>query len=463
MRRSQRSKPDVSFEALESQLVWRASHTVPRHLFGVISDSNTASLLADSLAIGIAGARSPFRDPLLNVVRSWGASGTCRILASEARLPAPSSAFMNAFQMHCLEYDAVHEAAVAHVATAPVAALLAEIDQADAPVPGDKLLTALVVGIEVAATLGVAARSKIAFFRPATTGVFGAAAAVASIRGYDEHMVRQTFGYALSSAAGTMQAHEEGMPTLPIQLASAARAGIVAADLAASGIPTIAHGISGKFGYLAMFESEVRVDKDMLEGIALPWKVGEMSLKPFPSGRATHGGIEATLEARSRGVNAKTLESAVLHAPPLIDQLVNRPAKPDMNVNYARLSFPYVAAVALQDGGVTLADFSPERMAREDTRILAERIRIVVDDNPDPAAFTPQRLSVTCNDGSEHIIAVEHLLGSPVHRMRRDQHKQKIAECLEGVDVDAEQLLAAVGELVNSADSKQLLQPSLYQ
>ena len=445
-------------EPLQADLVSLVCDTSPADIPGAALES-AQTVLSDSIAIGLAGRNSPFRDALLATVIPWGSGGNCRVLAGKNRLPAASAAFMNAFQMHCLEYDAVHERAVAHVATSPLAVLLAEVDSSDGPVSGADFLTALVVGIEVAATLGVAADAPLAFFRPATTGVFGAAAAIASLRGFDDQMTHRAFGYALAQASGTMQAHEEGMPTLPIQMAAAARSGLIAADLAETGIPTVNHAVDGRFGYLSLFESNISTH-GLADRLASPWRVTELSLKPFPSGRATHGGLEAMLAMRIRGLSAESLASAELLAPPLINQLVNRPARPDMNANYARLCFPYVAALALKEGRVPLSAFSPERFTEQETLLLADRIRVRSNDTGDPSCFTPQELTAVCQDGRRLQITVEHLLGSPQHPMTVEAREEKITECLQSAGGDGAKtkgLLSLTEDLWRCQDSRVLL------
>lgn len=399
--------------------------------FATLTDGASAAcatFLLDCLAIGVAGKRSPFRDPLLSVVRQWGEGSDARVLGDSIRLPATAAAFMNTFQMHCLEFDAVHEPAVAHVMTAVSAAALAEAERCGG-VDGERFTTALTVGVEVAATLGLAAAAPLTFFRPATTGVFGAMAAVASLRGFDGETVRNGFGYALSQTGGTMQAHEEGKPTLPMQLAAAARAGMIAADLAQTGIPAPEESIQGKHGYLALFEAASNVD-GLTEQVGQQWRVTELAHKPFPSGRATHGGVEAVLSLRAQGATAANVERLVLQAPPLIHQLVIRPATPDMNVNYARLCFPYVGAVALRQGTLGLGDFDEHALRDAGTLALANCFVAEVTDSADPAAFTPQTLTAELNDGRRLEIRIEHLLGSVDHPLSADQIRDKVRACV---------------------------------
>ena len=252
-------------------------------------------------------------------------------------VPPATAAFVNAFQMHCLEFDCVHEGAVAHAMTAVTAAVLAETDRV--PVDGRRLILAVAVGVEVAVALGVAARAPLRFFRPATVGVFGAAVAVGVLRGFDGAAVRRCFGHALGHAAGTMQAHEEGKPTLAVQLGAAARAGVVAADLAGAGVPAPSQALEGRHGYFRLFETAFDT-ADAAPQAGRAWRVTELSHKPYPSGRATHGGIEAVLRLRAVGVTPDNLAEVTLAAPPLIHQLVVRPAFAGMDASYARLCFP---------------------------------------------------------------------------------------------------------------------------
>jgi len=414
----------------------------------------TANFLLDCLAIGIAGRHAKFRDELLNVALTWGAGEESRLYGDTRRVPAATAAYINAFQMHCLEFDCVHEPAVAHVMTAPVAAALAECERGAQQIRGRQLLTALAVGVEVASVLGLAATTSLKFFRPATTGVFGAAATVACLRGFNRDQVLEAFGYALAQTAGTMQAHEEGKPTLAIQLAAAARAGLVAADLAATGIPAPVNSIDGTFGYLNLFETETSV-QGLCDSLGEKWRVHELSYKPYPSGRATHAGIDLILRLREQGLTADNVDQLTLKAPPLIHQLVIRPAMPGMNVNYARLCFPYVGAVALCKGSVSITDFDDDALRDPEVLAVAERIHAEVSPVTDPAAFGPQRASARLNDGSEMQAEIAFLPGSPEKPLNDDERLSKVHACcgpVAGPLIDAAQRLAQVDDVRSEID-----------
>ncbi len=449
-------------EAARGNLIERLTALAVDTTFGDLPPAAvdaTQTFLLDSLAVGVAGRTGPWREEVLATALAWGAGGSARILGDALAVPPATAAFVNAWQMHCLEFDCVHEGAVAHVLSAVVPAALAQCDQS--AVDGQRLLLALAIGVEVAALLGVAANAPLRFFRPATVGAFGAAVAVGVLRGFDARAIGRCFGHALGQVAGTMQAHEEGKPTLPVQLGAAARAGLVAADLAQAGVPAPEDALEGRYGYLNLFEASADA-QGVARQIGDPWRVTELSHKPYPSGRATHGGIEATLHLRAEGVTADNLRSIRLRAPPLIHQLVIRPAHAGMNANYARLCFPYVGAVALDCGHVGLEHFSEQALNQPTSLALAKRFTASVNDVADPAAFVPQALSAELIDGRNVTVRVDELLGSPAHPLTQAQQAAKVGTCLTAVFADAsraQRLMAAVGGLPQATDARTLLDP----
>ena len=255
-----------------------------------------------------------------------GQGGEARLIGSAERLPAAAAAFVNGYRVHALEWDAVHEPAVVHAMSVVTAALGAAIDR-QGGVSEDAAMAALAVGVEVAAGLGDAATSPLKFFRPATAGVMGAALAVARIDGAP---LLPALGLAHASIAGTMQAHVEASLALPFQIANAARAAIVASDLAKAGFPAPADVLDGPFGYFKLID-----DGDsaaLVADLGQRWRIAELSVKPFPSGRASHAALGVLADYAGQDVIAVELA-----CPPLIKRLVGRVMRADMAPSWARL------------------------------------------------------------------------------------------------------------------------------
>ena len=376
-------------------------------------------LLADTLAGGAAGAASPEALNLLLAVRGWGAGDEARTLSAN-KLPASSAAFFNGFAFHCLEWDAVHEPAVVHALSAVTAALLAASDRA-AGSESDDFLIALAVGVDIASGLGLSATGPMQFFRPATAGVIGAALAVARLEGLSHDQMADVLGLAYSFAGGTMQAHVEASIALPLQIGRAAQAAVQAVDLVKAGLSGPHDVLEGPFGYSKLFEP---LDlSSYAASLGTVWRISEVSIKPYPSGRASHGALGALAELQNAGaVSLETVLSVELFAPPLIHRLVGRQYQHDAPMSYNRLCLAFLAPLMLRDGYIDprLNDAIPS---------LAEKVTVTLDENPDGNAMSPQRLVVRLKDGATIEREIEANLGSPDVPMSPSQYAAKYDLC----------------------------------
>lgn len=383
----------------------------------------------DTLGVCVAGTSAPYAAEVQSVVSGWGAGPEATVIGLGDKLPAPLAAMVNAFHTHDQEFDCVHELAVVHPLATVQSAVLAYAER-QGGISGRDLILANVLGVDVATSIGMASRSGLSFFRPATAGIFGVTAAVGKLAGVDHDTFMDAFGLAYSQAAGSMQAHVEGGPALALQIAFAAAGGIRAVDLARAGFPGPHDILEGRFGYFPLFEGAWDLDPVWAEWGRV-WRITQVSHKPFPSGRATHGGIDGILQLRDQyAIQADDIETLTLRAPSLIHELVGRPLQTEMQVNYARLCFQYVGALALATGQVDVADFRPERLSDAHLHALGQRIEVVIDDHPDPNALSPQTVTARLKDGREYTVDVPYTLGSPERPLSRMRHLAKFRRCL---------------------------------
>lgn len=447
-------------------MTWAAEAFV-RHALGLrwetmpeAAQGAVKTFLLDSLGVGIAGAGAPLTANVRQAALAWAGAGDANVWGlGSYRTSAANAAFINGFQIHCQEFDCVHEPAVVHPMATILAALMATCDR-QRGVTGAELGAAIAVAVDVAAGLGIAAKTPLKFFRPATAGIFGATLGCARLRGFDETQARNALGYALSFASGTMQAHTEGKPALPVQIANAARSAVMACDLAAAGMEAAEDSIEGPFGYLTLFEDAFDV-APVVASLGKVLRIAEVSHKPFPTGRAAQGGIVLAKQAKAAGIVPGDIVSARLTAPPLIKRLVGRPALAGMTASYARLCYQYSGALTLIDGHVGLKDFSAEALAREDVAALGRKIDVVDDGQANPAAFTPQVLTLTLTSGETCEFTLNSLFGAPADPLSPAQNEAKFRECCAfgfgGAREDIEAaMIAAVSDLENLVDAGRL-------
>src|SRR5271166_305864 len=188
------------------------------------------AVIADTLAVGIAGLATPERGKILDMLLALG-GGEATVFGSGERLPLIHAAMLNAYQIHGQEFDCLHERAVVHPMAAVLPTLLGWAER-EGGVTGAHLIRAVVVAVDVAATLGLCSRAPMRFFRPANAGGFGAMVGLAMLAGLDAAQLRDAIGIYYGQCAGTMQAHAEASPQLAMQMGFAARGAVTAVELA---------------------------------------------------------------------------------------------------------------------------------------------------------------------------------------------------------------------------------------
>jgi aconitate decarboxylase len=198
--------------------------------------SAAKTFIADTLAVGIAGRGTPWRGEILDMLAGISGAEEATVFGGGERLPLVHAATLNAYQIHAQEFDCVHEAAVVHPMAASLPVLLGWAER-DGGVSGARLIRALVVAVDVAATLGLCSRAPMRFFRPANAGGLGATAGLAMLAGLNGAQLRDAIGIYYGQCAGTMQAHSEGTPQLAMQMGFAARSAVTAVELARRGMP----------------------------------------------------------------------------------------------------------------------------------------------------------------------------------------------------------------------------------
>jgi 2-methylcitrate dehydratase PrpD len=440
-----------------------ADHVVATGFRDVPADAVRAAktFILDTFGVGLAGSVGPMARELAATSAAWGDGAGARVWGAGGLRPAATAALCNAYQVHNAEFDCVHEEAVVHAMTVVLPVAIAGAERAG-NVSGADLIAAVALGVDVAAGLGVAAATGLRFFRPATAGTLGATAALGKLMAFDRPTMVNAFSAAYAQLSGTMQAHTEASALLAMQMGFAARNAVTACDLAACGFEGPKNVLGGPFGYFKLFEPDGAPER-VVRQLGRRWFITELAHKPFPSGRATHGIIEACLALRREEQLApEAIDRVTAHVPPLVHQLVGRPPREAMQPNYARLCASYVAACALRKGAVGLDDFNAEAYRDPPTQDLARRIAIEVRDAGNPNALTPVEVEIYLRDGTRHAEPIETVYGNPAKPLSRDDHLAKFrSNCAAAARPlppdNAERFVAQIDRLEEVADVTELV------
>lgn len=408
--------------------------------------------LLDTLGVGMAGASGAGVRDLVTLAQAWGAAPEASVWLTGERMSATSAAMVNAYQIHCLEYDCVHEGAVLHPMATILSAVLAWAERESAqgrPVSGADLVPALAVGVDISTMLGIVTEAPIRFFRPATAGGFGAVAAIARLAGMDAQGVKDALGAQYAQCSGTLQPHVEGSPMLGMQVGFNAAAAIRSVDLACLGFRGPHDIMTGQYGYFSLFEQGSEALADFLPSLGVTWQIDAMSHKPWPTGRLTHGALDGLGQLMARHeFTSDAIEKVEARVPPLNFRLVGRPNIPEPEANYAKLCLRFAAGTYLAKGRADVLEFRGAALNDPDTHHFANLVDVVEDtDNPDQNALDPQRITVWLKDGATHTIDLPRVYGHPENPLTAAENEAKFRRCVGFAPravADAEALVAAV-------------------
>jgi 2-methylcitrate dehydratase PrpD len=358
--------------------------------------ARTRLLVLDLIGNAVRARRDSESTPaLLAAVEALGlANGQARVFADPHGYAPAGAALVNATLGHSLDFDDTHAVAVVHPGAPVIPAALAAAEMTGAS--GAELLAAIVAGYEIALRLALAlpagAHYDRGFHPTATCGAFGAAAAAGRIFRLDPAAMASAFGIALSQTAGSLQFLANGAWTKRFQVGWSSMAGLAAATLARSGFKGAAEPFDGRHGFLNAY-APAPAPARAVQDLGTVYELMATGVKPYPSCRWGHAGIDAALALREEiGFVANEIESATLGLSRAGLLLIGEPAakKADpKNIVDGQFSGPFVIAVALATGAM---DWNSYRLL-DDPAIRSLLPNIVCENDPEIEAEFPANMS----------------------------------------------------------------------
>lgn len=355
------------------------------------------NLLHDLACVRAAHSQGPV---VWDVVRGHGPAEATLWCLGE-RVDAEHAAFANAVLMHARAQDDTHFAAKTHVGSSVIPAVLAVAEREGAG--GRRFAEGAIAGYEVAAAVGevLAAASTARGFRASMLyGTLGAAAGCARVLGLDASGTANAIAIAASFSGGLNQAWIEGTSEWRWELGMAARNGVVAARLAATGAQGASRWLEGAAGFARAFAGEeAAVPEGGSWQLGERWRILDVIYKPYPVCNINQTPVELAVDlAVTHDIAAGDVASVRLHLNPGdrgYPGTLN--AGPFADVGATLMSAPFCVAMALKHRTATLdglAEFEDEV-----TRSLVERIDVVGDEDLPPLG---SRLEVTTAAGETH-------------------------------------------------------------
>ncbi len=395
----------------------------------------TKKYIADYYAAAFAGIKvnTAFNDAVGEVILDMGGKSECDFILSSERIPAPNAAFLSACYAHGADMDDGNRKAMGHVGAHVISAVLTLAQVL--PVSGKDIITAINVGYEVYNRVAAAVQPGLVhrgFHSTGTAGAIACGAASAKLMGMDEEGIYNTMALSAIQASGLIIIAESGQCCKPVNPANAAKTGILSARIIAKGIKSSVYPLESKKGFFHAMSDEV--DEEMItQGLGETFTVCESYMKPYPSCRHTHCGIECALDIRQRLPEKAVIKEVKVYIYKNAIDIAGQIKVPKESDD-AKFSVHYSLATALLRGHFNLSDLDISNMDDELLRVISctELIDDPSMENRDEG-IRGCRVVVLLSDGSEYEKTVLIPLGDAAKPLSWQDIGEKLRGCSEGL------------------------------
>ena len=342
---------------------------------------HTRRRLIDTIACACGGCRSEPARIAATLAAAAGSTPPARVWFSGIETSVEMAAFANAVMVRYLDYNDTYISTGSGHPSDMIPALLALGESRKSS--GRAVLTAIVVAYEVFVNLADAVNLRDRGWDQGLFVVMGVAAGASNLLGFTAAQTGDALAIAMSSSVATRQTRSGELSMWKgCATASAARAGIFAAQLAGAGMSGPGAAIEGKHGIWDQVTG--RFEMPALGDCGKGFAIERTNLKFFPSEYHSQAPLALALQLREKVRPAEIDAINVQTYYTCYSEIGSEAEKWNPQTREtADHSLPYLLALALIDGYVGSDSFSEARMRDPALGALMQRISIA--ENP---AFT---------------------------------------------------------------------------
>lgn len=344
----------------------------------------------DTLAVAVAGSRHRSSIISADVVKQLGGNPSCTVIGRSERASVEHAGYLNAVSAHALEYDDYTKSVThASVCLVPGALALAEWLSAG----GKAMLDAFIFGFEIESRVAQGMRPWLldrGWHPNGILGGIGVAVIGSRLMGLDQLSLRMAISIAASEGSGLRK--NVGSMGKAFHVGHGVRCGVFAAMLAARGFKVDPDIIEGKddgidgherFGLADTFNGVGNHDLGkMVERLGERWELAEntTNVRLHPGSTAPGAAIDGMIDlAKEHDIRAPDVERIELECTPQCRSIASYTAANDSHK--ARFCLPYSMAVSLIDRRAGIAQYTDERVNRDDVQSLMKRVTVRVPDD----------------------------------------------------------------------------------
>jgi len=353
-------------------------------------------VIVDTIAAIAAGSVEP--EVVALTTRMATQEGPSSVIGTgRCTLPA-TAAFLNGTSGTFLELDEGNQFSRGHpgVHALPSALAVAEDQKAS----GQAFLTAIVLGYEVGARIGIAAKILPTMHPHGTWGTVGSAIAVAKLMGANASQVRELINIASTLGLATSrQTMLQGGTVRNTFAGFSGQIGIMAWDMLESGFTGEADGLTTIWGKVISTEW---LPEEMTNELGSRYEIARNYFKRHACCRYNHGTLDAMamIDKQHGGLRAEEVDRVRVETYSLAAELSDRTPK---NTLAGKFSVPFAVASTLINQSSGVESFTWEKIRDPAIQAFADKVEVFED--PDLTAmmpdFRPSRVTVRLHDGTE--------------------------------------------------------------
>ncbi len=418
-------------------------------------------VLRDTVGVIIAG----MSEPEVNALAGYAAAkspGNASLFGHAGRVKPEWAALVHGTAGTSLEMDEGHAFARGHASVHAVSPALALAETRGAS--GKELLTALILGYEVAARAGVATRLRKGVHPFGVWGVLGAASIGARFNGLDGEGIAKTLEVAASYAiTPSFETAYQGANVRNTYAGMVNYLGLLAAEFYGLGFRGERGGLQTAFGHILGDEFDPNM---LVDGLGERYEIMRGYFKPHSACRYAHAAVDAVLELTShkklKPDEIRSVEVATYDIAATLKE--THPTTPLAG----RFSIPHTVAATLVLGHANPEAFTLDALNNPDIQALASKV--ILTENPDFTAMAPAKrpasVTIIFNSGEEKQHTVYSSKGDPDQPMSPDELETKFQQLTSstlGNDLanQAWQFLGNIEQLSDLSDLGKTLSPQL--
>ena len=408
--------------------------------------------LLDYLGCAIGGALEHEIKLMVNFVNSINGVKESTIIAYPHKVPAPLATFVNGGMGHVLQLDDGDRWTLSHVGTAIIPAALATCEREKCS--GKELITAIILGYEVAMRIGYAinpSHFNRGFSPNSTLGIFGSTVAAGKILRLDNKQFADALGSAGTMASGVEEFVIDGSASQVLNPGHASMDGVIAALLAREGFTGSHTIIEGRRGFAKAFSDQYDLSK-ILENLGKEYQIEKVYFKPYPTCRGFHSAIDILLSIiEKENLKPKDIKEVVVKTYRyLIDTMCSK--TPPKTPGHARLHMPYALACAIVKRRVFVDEFTEQALKDQEILKTMNKIKFVVADE-ELNKFAPYpwgaEITVITTDGKKYTAKESLPKGEPENPLTYEELKQKFTLLAQRVISDRNRIKEIIQRVEN--------------